>query len=254
MKKTFFLFCIALVGCLNMYSFEITKSKPEELANGITVITYTLKEDKPYVELDYSIAWPESGPLKLLKECRSAVIDLFKESDYSIQETSVNFESPDFSLEKFIGKVAREKINTAYESYKDWSDYWCNFTEKIEILADSKKTIISMNGGETEAMQNSLGFFSNKIIILNDGRKLTYSLFPSISKVRPLLLKYLTNWDEPAIKSDYSELDYPPELPFISKDYIEFQWPVSRFENLNAKVPMAEFKKFAGPSLLELIE
>lgn len=246
MKKIIFLFTILFLGGQNGFSLNITKSQPKDLESGLTVVTYNIVEEKPYVNLDYSVEWPVSGPEKLTNECRNAIISFFIwDDDYKV--------SPDLSIEKFLNNDALEKIREAANEYNDWDGYRYSFEINVKLTSDSKKTDINCCGDEGWTGRNSLGLISERVIILNDGRKLDYSTFPPIEEIRPLLLKYLTNRGEPVDGTEYRYLEYPDEMPAISSDYIEFQWPILRWQNLNAKVPMSEFKKFASPALLEIL-
>ena len=251
-------FITLLVGCvwtLQLPAQTVTKSEPKNLDNGMTIVSYELHktlefpEDVSYcnAEFDYHIEWPVSGPEPLTDIVRR----------YILKEFKITKDIPaDFSLFNLS--------NVMLQRFKDYSSYYDDGMYEgpsvdnlnISIMATNKTTTILKGGEEKVCGQNSIGFFNDTEVYLNSGQKLSYDIFPSYTQIKPLIWKYLENFDEKVDNPD-DEVEYEPRLlsypdndPIIGNDFITFDWGIQNRESCySATIPLSEFLPFATPEL-----
>lgn len=228
----------------------IKKSEEKELENGMTIVTYTFQgkygnDNIDTDEIEVSVDWPVSGPVFLVEECRNFIL---KHLNTSSSNTD--------AIADYIWSLVQQTNIYGNEEVGEYGLHEGIFN--INIMATTKITIISQ-GLWTNY---SVGFDmeeDRKIFLNSNGKELTYAMFPTISKMRPLMLKHLENWDEPV--TDFNELDwdvknnlnYPSSLPLITSDNLVFQWDVSREENLSSLVPIKEILPLASTELRQFL-
>lgn len=240
----------------NILARTLIKGEQKTLPNGITIVNYKAEDSILFTEpisgwekasRSFDVDWPESAPEEkqdLLGLYRLAVLRLLNDGENLVDFPSNN------EIEKVLSDLL--EINVI----KDEDDFVVREV-KIAISRDGNITTVSEDRYETYTSQQEDPQSSDYISISDLGQVLSYSLFPSMEKFKPLLLKYLTNWGEPVKKSEYGLFydEYPDKLPVISEEYIEFNWGFdgSGSPLWQAKIPLAEFKKLASPILLEFL-
>lgn len=229
----------------------IKKSEEKELENGMTIVTYTFDIiiKNAYTdtdEIEVSIDWPVSGPINLVDKSRDFITKHLNTSSFDLN-----------SIADYIWNLVQQTNIFENEEVGDYGLHEGSLN--IDIKATSKITQISLHEGTNYSI--GFDFYDDRKIFLNsNGKELTYSMFPPISKMRPLMLKYLRNWDEPV--NDYDELvcdvknylEYREDyLPDITANTLNFQWDVTREEYLTSEVPIKEILPMASPELRQFL-
>ena len=265
MKKLFLYLLFVTVFCqYSCGSNAVAGSQEgqEKLANGMTIETYRIKKTVDFPsqkssctksEFDYEVDWPIDGPQPLLKKAQEWILrQLDPDENFSNRDLS------NISIESILNE--RIKINSPYyDKDADW--YFGVVTDdiKISIQADKSKTTLSSSIDNVECGQNSLGFESNKLIMLNSGEEMNYYMFPPIEKMRPYLWKYMKCFCEPCEVWEYpalEEVQYPKNLPIITENGIEFIWDLDEVlprVQFTSEVPYSDILRVINKEGLDFI-
>lgn len=261
MKKLFLYLLGATVFCqYSCGSNAVAGSQEgqEKLANGMTIETFKIKKTFDFKgknsicdksQFEYEIDWPIDGPQPLLNKCRKWILQQVKGN-----ENPVNGELSSGSLSLAIEE--RIKNNSpSYDVEYDMPEGIVDDRIEIKIKADDAKTCLTSHIEELWCGGQRYEYFDAICNLLNNGEEMTYSMFPPIDKMRPFIWSHLLNWDEPVENAygNYWNIEYPEQLPNIIDDNFVFQWPVSRFENLTATIPISEIYPILSPQLKKFL-
>lgn len=260
-KLLFGLLAVVLIIGFGIWGYSAYVSSAMEetvLENGMTIIKYKINKTIDFTKeksigykcvFDYDIDWPVDGPQPLLDNSRKWILQQLEANEGMIEKAIASN-----SLQNILDERIKNNSPTFKDGYYDGA-----VEDKIEIRikADDKKTSLTSNFELLWRGSIRTQFSNGNIIILNNGEKISYSMFPPIEKIRPYLLKHLTNWGEPIDwenqdNSNYLNLNYPSSLPEINQETLHFKWPISSLESLESTVPFSEISHLLSPQLKEI--
>lgn len=268
MKKLFFYLmgltvfcqysCGSNTGAVNQGDTE----DEDRLANGMIIETYKIKKTVDFPpqkssctksEFDYSVDWPIDGPQPLLKKTQKWIL-----RQLNPDESSSDQDLSEISMEKLL----EERITNYSPEYDEDADWYYGVVTDdigISIEADDNKTILLSSFETVLCGQNSLGFSGDRLMMLNNGEELSYSMFPPIEKMRPYLWKYMKCFGEPCQVWEYPELEkvpYPKNLPVITENGIEFIWGLDEIYprvQFTSEVPYSDILRLINKDVLVFI-
>lgn len=228
----------------------VVQSQPIELDNGMTIVKYSLDMSKGRsFGFNYSIEWPVSGPEPLTKECRNFIASVVNNSDAKLK-----LNNGDVSISNFIESKYKSFLKDRKEEFPDNDgdilDY-CN----IFFKADSKKTIISANTDYYTTDASGVHGDGVSKMFLNNGKTLDYSMLPPIEVMKPIILKYICEFGDPADDpQEYDYLDYPYLPPVVVDGNLVFDYGFEGGMYITSSIPVFEIISLASSELLEFLQ
>lgn len=254
----------ALLCCITITAQTVTKSAEIKLPGGISYVTYELKADiKVKTELPfdtatfkYSVAWPTNGPQNVVDQIRRWIIESVKKSEF-LEEYNYNVDT--INIENLLKQI----FHKSYSGSFDENDKMYNgdASDNLSVQIKEENGVIEVSRVVEIYSPPTRPYWESENLILlkvnNDFKPLTYSMFPPISKMRPILLNHMRNADGPLTDADMlfdPDFDYPESLPTIEGDKLVFIWDCEEIAprivgQLDSYVPKAEILPLASPDL-----
>lgn len=231
---------------------NVVQGQPVELDNGMTIVKYSLDlptDENRFWGFMYSIEWPVSGPEPILSDCRNFIASAVDDNNVKL---SLN--DNDVSVSNFIKAKYKYYLDYKSDAFPDNDGEVLDLCE-VSIKADSKKTTVTISTDVFETGANGMHGDMISKSFLNNGKTLDYSMMPPVEVMRPLILKYICEFGEPAQDpEDYNFLGYPEDPPVIVNGYMIFDYGLFDGMYIDSSVPVSEIIPLASPDLLEFLE
>lgn len=245
---------MVLMVCIGQIRSQIVNiESSQSLENGLSISKYSLEHTVPVHDetvcdraiLNMEVDWPESA-----SQYNKELLFLSKLAVLKLLNSSRNYGSPIDIMEVSIKNILMEETPNIFTDYGNCPEI---IEINITVNVNGKLTYITKMDSRQYCMMSS-HITTENMVFTNTGQVLDNSWLPAFEKVKGLIFKYLTNFQEPVENiKDFDYLSYPEIFPEITPEFIIFSWPLESWQYLEAKIPLKEFKAYVSPQLLQYL-